>query len=53
MPEGLGEEGPHDCVAAEQQASAQEPQGDVELFAGVSQHAQTCNNFFFFPLQQF
>lgn len=31
MSEGLGEEGPHDSIAGKQQASAQQPQGDVEL----------------------
>lgn len=29
--ESLGEEGPHDGITGEQQASAEQPQGDVEL----------------------
>lgn len=31
MSESLGEEGPHDSVTCEQQASTEQPQGEVEL----------------------
>lgn len=41
MPESLGEEGPHDGIAGEQQASAQQPQRDVELQAGETGKQQS------------
>lgn len=41
VPESLGEEGPHDGIAGEQQASTQQPQRDVELQAGETGKQQS------------
>lgn len=40
MPESLGEEGPHDSITGQQQTSARQPQGDVELQTGETRGKQ-------------